>query len=83
MKYCTQCRYGKKDYVNQIVQTSHGPQPRSGQVYLCTHPDYGHPVTGEELPCIAVRENERFCGPEAHGWVEKNEIKVVSITKDE
>lgn len=84
MKYCTKCRYSKDDYVSRIAQGPRGPVPQSGKVKICTNSEFFHPIHEEPLPCEAVRNDERFCGFEGKGWVERTEIKlVVDNTKEQ
>ena len=81
MKYCTQCKYAKNEYVSRLVQTPKGPQPANGKVMLCTNHDYFHPVEEEPMPCMLVREDERFCGFEARGFTQKSEPPKLEVVK--
>lgn len=83
MKYCTKCRYSKDEYVSRLAKGPQGLVPQSGKVKLCTNSEFFHPINEEPLPCEAVRNDERFCGFEGRGWVERSELKlVVDNTKE-
>ena len=61
--FCVNCQYYKDETVVN--------QNRLMHLHLCTNKEYGHVVLGGPVQAEQVRMEEKFCGLEARGFLEK------------
>jgi hypothetical protein len=62
---CVECKHHSKKAMGE-----------DGILFICHHPAFGHPVTGQLLPCLEVRKDPAFCGVEGRGYEEKSKIEL-------
>lgn len=62
-KLCMNCQFHKRLPMGSTGQLA--------MVDVCLNPDFGHPVDGSPIPCVAVRQDRDMCGYKAIGFLKK------------
>ena len=67
MRYCKDCQYSKKEYVQVGNQ--------AGMVLVCENEECRNPVDGSAFPCDLLRREVVFCGLVGKHFKAKEEPK--------